>query len=57
MSLLVFAILCIAIVGVAVGIAYYIPAVPPFAWLKWAIPVVALLVVLVLIVQRLGVAG
>ena len=57
MSLLMFAILCVVIVGVAVGIAYYIPANPPFAWLKWAIPVVALLIVLVLTVQRLGVAG
>jgi hypothetical protein len=57
MSLLMFAILCVVIVGVAVGIAYYIPAQPPFAWLKWAIPVVALLIVLVLTVQRLGVAG
>jgi hypothetical protein len=57
MSLLVFAILCIAIIGIAVAIAYYIPAVPPFAWLKWAVPIVALLIVLVLIVQRLGVAA
>jgi hypothetical protein len=57
MSLLMFAILCIVIIGIAVGIAYYIPAVPPFAWLKWAVPIVALLIVLVLIVQRLGVAA
>jgi hypothetical protein len=57
MSLLMFAILCIVIIGIAVGIAYYIPAVPPFAWLKWAVPIVALLIVLVLVVQRMGVAG
>jgi hypothetical protein len=57
MSLLMFAILCVVIVGIAIGIAYYIPAQPPFAWLKWAIPIVALLVVLVLVVQRMGLAG
>jgi hypothetical protein len=56
MSLLVFAIVMMVIVGIAVGIAYYIPAAPPFAWLKWAIPVAALVVVLILVIQRLGVA-
>ena len=55
-SLLVFFLFILVIVGIAVAIAYYIPVSPPFAWLKWAIPVAALIIALVLIVQKMGVA-
>jgi len=53
-GVLVFSILVLIVVGVVCAIAYQIPFPPPVAWLRWAIPVLALLVALVLIVQRLG---
>lgn len=54
MGLLVFSLIVLIIVGIICAIAYAIPF-PPLAWLKWAIPCVALLIALIVIVQRLGV--
>lgn len=54
MALLIFAIVVLIVVGIVCAIAYSIPFPPPVAWLKWAIPCVALLVALLLIVQRMG---
>ena len=56
MSLLVFALFILIVVGIVCAIAYYIPFPPPLAWLKWAIPCVALLIAVVVIMQRMGVA-
>jgi hypothetical protein len=54
MGLLIFAIIVLIVVGIVCAIAYSIPFPPPVAWLKWAIPCVALLIALVLILQRMG---
>jgi hypothetical protein len=54
-ALLFFALFVLIVVGVVCAIAYYIPFPPPLIWLKWVIPCVALLVGLVMIVQRAGV--
>jgi hypothetical protein len=54
MSLLVFALAALIVVGIVTAIAYQIPFPPPLAWAKWAIPVVALLIALVAIMQRMG---
>ncbi len=54
MSLLIFAIVILIVVGIVCAIAYTIPFPPPVAWLKWVIPCVALLIALLLIVQRMG---
>lgn len=54
MGLLIFAIVVLIVVGIVCSIAYSIPFPPPVAWLKWVIPCVALLVALLLIVQRMG---
>ena len=56
MSLLIFCIVVLIVVGIVCGIAYYIPFPPPLAWLRWVIPLLALLVALVLIVQHMGLA-
>jgi hypothetical protein len=56
MSLLVFCVFLLIVVGIVCGIAYYIPFPPPMMWLRWVIPVVALLIALILIVQKLGIA-
>jgi hypothetical protein len=53
---LIFCIFVLIVVGIVCAIAYYIPFPPPMAWLKWAIPCLALLVALVLIAQKMGVA-
>jgi hypothetical protein len=54
MSLLIFALAVLIVVGIVTAIAYYIPFPPPLAWAKWAIPVIALLIGLVAILQRMG---
>ena len=54
MSLLVFALFVLIVVGVICAIAYYIPFPPPLAWLKWAIPCVALLIAVVVLMQKAG---
>jgi len=54
MESVVFSILVLILVGVVCAIAYQIPFPPPVAWLRWLIPVLALLVAFVLIAQRLG---
>jgi hypothetical protein len=54
MDLLVFAIVVLIAVGIVAAIAYYIPWPPPLAWAKWAIPAIALVVALVVILERLG---
>lgn len=56
MSLLIFSLVVLLVVGIVCAIAYYIPFPPPLSWLKWVIPCVALLVALVLIVQKAGIA-
>ena len=56
MSLLVFCIVVLIVVGIVCAIAYSIPFPPPLGWLKWVIPVVALLIALLLIVQKAGLA-
>jgi hypothetical protein len=55
MSLLVFCIVVLIVVGIVCAIAYSIPFPPPLGWLRWVIPCVALLVALLLIIPRLGV--
>lgn len=56
MSLLLFCIVVLIVVGIVYAIATSIPFPPPLAWLRWAIPCIALLVALVLIVQKAGLA-
>lgn len=55
MALLVFCIVVLIVVAIICAIAYQIPFPPTLAWLKWVIPCVALLVALLVIVQRMGV--
>ena len=55
MSVLFFSLVVLIVVGIVCAIAYRIPFPPGLEWARWAIPVVALLIALVLIVQRLGV--
>jgi hypothetical protein len=55
MSLLVFAIVVLIVVGIVCAIAYQIPFPPGLTWAKWAIPVAALVIGLVLILQRMPV--
>jgi hypothetical protein len=54
MTLLIFCLIVLIIVGVVCAIAYQIPFPPPVAWLRWVIPCVALLVALIVILQRMG---
>lgn len=56
MSLLIFLIFVLVAVGIVCAIAYYIPWPPPIGWLRWVIPCIALLVALVVIAQKMGVA-
>lgn len=55
MDVIVFAVMVLIVVGIVAAIAYYIPFPPPLAWLKWAIPTLALLVALLVLLSRLGV--
>jgi hypothetical protein len=54
MNLLVWVIILMIIVGVIIAVLQYIPIPAPLAWLKWVIPLVALLIALILILQRTG---
>jgi hypothetical protein len=54
MSLLIFALIALIVVGIVCAIAYQIPFPPPLAWMRWAVPCVALLIALILILQRAG---
>jgi hypothetical protein len=54
MSLLVFVLLVLIVVGIVCAIAYQIPFPPGAAWLRWVIPCVALLIALIVILQRMG---
>jgi hypothetical protein len=54
MDLLVFAVVVLVVVGIVCAISYYIPWPPPLAWARWALPALALLVALIVIVQRLN---
>jgi hypothetical protein len=56
MSLLVFCLVVLLVVGIVCAIAYQIPFPPPLGWLRWVIPCVALLIALVLILQKSGLA-
>jgi hypothetical protein len=57
MSTLVFLIVVLVIVGIVCAIAYNIPFPPPVAWLRWAIPCIALVIALLVILQKLGVTN
>jgi hypothetical protein len=54
MDLLIFALVVLLIVGVVSAIAYQIPFPPPLGWMRWAIPVLALIVALILLLERVG---
>lgn len=56
MSLLVFCIVVLLVVGIVCAIAASIPFPAPVAWLRWVIPCVALLIALVVILQKAGLA-
>jgi hypothetical protein len=56
MGLLIFALFVLIAVGIVCAIAYQIPWPPPVGWLRWVIPCVALLIALILIAQKAGVA-
>jgi hypothetical protein len=56
MSLLVFCLIVLVVVGIVCAIAYQIPFPPPMSWLRWVIPCIALLIALVLILQKAGLA-
>jgi hypothetical protein len=56
MTLLIFALVVLIVVGIICAIAYNIPFPPPLAWLRWAIPCIALVIALVVILQRMGLA-
>ena len=56
MSLLVLCIVVLVVVGIICAIAYSIPFPPPVAWLRWVIPVIALLIALIVILQKAGLA-
>ena len=51
---LIFCLFVLIVVGIVCAIAYNIPFPPPVAWLRWVIPCVALLIALIVILQRLG---
>ena len=53
MDLLIYAVVVLIVVGIVCAIAYYVQFPPPLAWLRWAIPAVAMLVALIVILQRL----
>ena len=52
---LMFIVLVVVAVCLVFAIAYYVPWSPPIAFMRWLLPVIALVVVLVLVLQRLGV--
>lgn len=56
MSLLIFALIVLLVVGIVCTIAAVIPFPPPVAWLRWVITCVALLIALVVILQKAGLA-
>ena len=57
MDLLIFCIAVLIVVGIVAAIAYYIPFPPPLFWLKWALPCIALVVALIVILHRMGLAS
>jgi hypothetical protein len=56
MGLLIFALIVLVVVAVICAVVYQIPWPPPMQFMRWLIPVVALLIALVLIIQRMGIA-
>jgi len=54
MSILVFAIVVLILVGLVCAVATYIPFPPPVAWLRWVICVLAVVVAILLIAQKAG---
>ena len=56
MSLLILALVVLIVVGIISAISYQIPFPSPLGWLRWAIPCIALLVGLIVILQRSGLA-
>jgi hypothetical protein len=55
-GLLVFSLVVLVVVGIVCAIAYNIPFPPTLAWMRWAIPVIALIIALLVILQRMGAA-
>ena len=53
MDPLIFGLLALIVVGIICAIVYQIPFPPPVAWMKWAIPCLALLIALVVILERM----
>jgi hypothetical protein len=56
MSLLVFCLIVLVVVAIVCAISYQVPWPPPMQFMRWVVPVIALLIALVLIVQKLGIA-
>jgi hypothetical protein len=54
MTLLIFCLVVLIVVGIICAITYQIPFPAPLAWLRWAIPCVVLLVALVVILEHAG---
>jgi hypothetical protein len=54
MTVLVFALIVLVVAGIVCAIAYKVPFPASVSWLRWAIPCLALVIALVLILQRLG---
>jgi hypothetical protein len=54
MSLLVFILIVLIVVGVVIAVCNYIPFPAPLSWLRWAIPAVALVFALIVILQKAG---
>ena len=56
MSLLVFCVVVLVVVAIVCAVCYQVPWPPPMGFMRWVIPVVALLIAVVLIVQKMGLA-
>lgn len=54
MELIIWSVLILVVVGIVYAIANTIPFPAPVAWLRWALPAVALLIALVIILDRLA---
>jgi hypothetical protein len=54
LNVLLFALLMLVVVGIVCAIVYQIPFPPALAWMKWAIPVLALVIALVVIIDHLS---
>jgi len=57
LSLISLALMLLIVVGIIFAITYQIPFPPGLLWLKWALPAIALVVVLIVLLHRLGLAN